>query len=92
MIEQKYLQRQIKLNSQVIQGLSEELANLKKHRRMYYEDGQPEQAKLYSPYIIKFEKKLKKMVELQTALKRQLKQDGVYISSEIAKIVFDIYE
>jgi hypothetical protein len=68
------IQRQLRINSQVIQGLSEELANLKKYRRMFYEQGQPEQAKLYSPYIIKFEKKLKKMVELQSALKKRLKR------------------
>jgi hypothetical protein len=68
------IQRQLRINAQVIQGLSEELANLKKYRRMFYEQGQPEQAKLYSLYIAKFEKKLKKMVELQSALKKRLKR------------------
>jgi hypothetical protein len=68
------IQRQLRINAQVIQGLSEELANLKNTRRAWYDANEPEQAKLYTPYILKFEKKLKKMQELQSALKGQLKQ------------------
>lgn len=69
-----HIQRQLKLNSQVISGLSEELANLKFHRKTYYEADEPEQARLYIPYILKFEKKLEKMHELQKATKAALKE------------------
>jgi hypothetical protein len=68
------IQRQLRINAQVIQGLSEELAKLKFYRRMCYEEGELEHAKLYSPYILKFENKLKKMHELQSALKKRLKR------------------
>jgi len=68
------LQFQLHINAQVIKGLSDELATLKFHRRTYYEEGQPEQARVYTPFIRKFEIKLRKITELQKELKYRLKE------------------
>jgi hypothetical protein len=68
------MQRQLKLNSCVIQGLCEELVKLKDARRVCYKLGVPDDAKICTQFIRKFEKKLAKMNEMQKALKAELKE------------------
>lgn len=68
------LQSQQKLNAEVLTFVYSEINSLRKHRAMYLEDKEFEQAALYTPWINKMSKKARRLEELQRFTKRQLQE------------------
>jgi hypothetical protein len=84
MLKSSLLQRQLKINADVLTGLYEEIAKLRAARKAYNERADEavseefgtanrEQAAVYTPYIRKFKKKIAAVEEIQRMLKSELK-------------------
>lgn len=68
------IQRQCKVNSEILDAMYNQIAGMRVSRRVYFNANEPEQAKLYTPYINKLSKRIKALEQLQKALKEDLQE------------------